>query len=243
MPKLSDIKRFLKNIEDKHSIGRGGYNPDQCVENIDGSFSFSESVNISLSGNETMKKFPIKIDSVYGQFECIQIGLVTLKNGPKYVNGNFNCNGNPISTLEGGPIEINGSYFCSSTNIKNLKGCPEKIRGSVFCNNNRFLYDIIDIPYGCTHIYMNGCPIQSIFNIFCHSNNNGGFEFVGSTTMKNLHSKINPKYLIRCLNDYEVIREDNISKYRFNQMFEELTDEKGEFKFSKELLNQYTIVE
>ena len=40
-----------------------------------------------------------------------------------------------------------------------------------------------------------------------------------------------------------VIREDNISKYRFNQMFEELTDEKGEFKFSKELLNQYTIVE
>ena len=160
-----------------------------------------------------------------------------------YVNGNFNCNGNPISTLEGGPIEINGSYFCSSTNIKNLKGCPEKIRGSVFCNNNRFLYDIIDIPDGCTHIYMNGCPIHSIFNIFCHSNNNGGFEFVGSTTMKNLHSKINPKYLIRCLNDYEVIREDNISKYRFNQMFEELTDEKGEFKFSKELLNQYTIVE
>jgi hypothetical protein len=128
--------------------------------------------------------------------------------------------------LEDGPIEIGDAYYCSNNNIQNFKGISEQIKGSIFASNNKNLYDIIYFPEGCTCLYIDNTPIKEIFDMFCHSIAIGDritrFDITGDVVMKDKHSTLNPKNLIRYLNDYEPIRGNTISTYRFKQMIEEI---------------------
>lgn len=94
--------------------------------------------NVKLKG--TMEHIPVQFGVIYGNFDCSNLGLLSLVGSPKEVNGNFLCQNNKLITLQGSP-EVVGEWFCCSYNkLKNLKYCPSIIYGDFTCSSNNLTY-------------------------------------------------------------------------------------------------------
>lgn len=93
--------------------------------------------NVNLKGK--MECIPVQFGVIYGNFNCSNLGLLSLVGSPKEVNGNFICERNNLTSLTGAP-EVVGEWFCCSYNkLKNLKYCPSIIYGDFTCASNNLI--------------------------------------------------------------------------------------------------------
>lgn len=161
--------------------------PDNQIKvfTVNGDFEFAENVKI-----KQLPDWIGRIQYVYGQYSCDNLGLTTLKNSPKHIKWTFDCSFNDLTTLENGPIYIGTSYFCNNNKLTSLKGCPEKIDGIFSCTYNKLKSlihgpKIVQNSYHCNNNFLetlNGAPknINGIFN--CINNHlhslEGGPEYV-----------------------------------------------------------------
>jgi hypothetical protein len=66
-------------------------------------------------------------DIVIGDFDCLELGLTTLKNCPKSIEGGFYCYDNDLSSLEFCPDYVSGHFsFFENPKITSLEGIGTK---------------------------------------------------------------------------------------------------------------------
>ena len=104
--------------------------------------------------------FSFSFGRVYGDFDCSELGVFSLKGAPRHVDGDFDCSWNgfdslegapefvggdfiftnnediEFESLEGGPKVVEGSYICSALHLISLEGAPEKVGGDFDCSYN-----------------------------------------------------------------------------------------------------------
>lgn len=78
----------------------------------------------------------LKNIKINGDFVCVNQGINTLANCPKYVTGNFLCNDNWLEFLDGCPEYVGGDFDCSCNELEELDVLPEHIGGTFICNDN-----------------------------------------------------------------------------------------------------------
>jgi hypothetical protein len=126
-PPTSLIEKLKKLVEDKAIISSN----NQVVINADGSVDWNDNVQITDKALEN-GKFPVKFNSIKGDFVCSNIKLNTLENAPKTVNGVFDCSGNQLSSLKNSPEEVY-SFNCSNNpTLTSLEHIPSVIKGKGF---------------------------------------------------------------------------------------------------------------
>ena len=106
---------------------------DKVTENIDGSIDYQGDVDIS---GMRLDKIPLTFNSVFGNFDCSDNELTTLKGCPKFFDGDFYCYLNQLSELRYGPKIVCGNYICSGNKLKSLFGSPNEVNGDFVCSNN-----------------------------------------------------------------------------------------------------------
>jgi len=127
------------------------------VEYIVNMKTIDKNINIYRLYLTSLPEWLGEIDIVYGDFNCADNLLISLKNSPKQVYGNFNCSHNNLTSLEGSPEEVNGYFNCSNNQLTSLKGCPEKVKVLFECSSN-FLTSL------------EGCPKKVDGDFWCHDN-------------------------------------------------------------------------
>lgn len=106
---------------------------NKVTENIDGTIDYHGDVDIS---GMRLDKIPLKFNNVFGNFDCSDNELTTLKGCPKFVDGDFYCYMNKLSELRYGPKDVCGNYICSGNILTSLHGSPREIHGDFVCSNN-----------------------------------------------------------------------------------------------------------
>lgn len=106
---------------------------DKVIENIDGSIDYEGDVDIS---GMRLDKIPLAFNRVFGNFDCSDNELTTLKGSPKFVDGDFYCYLNQLSELRYGPKIVCGNYICSGNKLTSLHNSPREIHGDFVCTNN-----------------------------------------------------------------------------------------------------------
>lgn len=81
-------------------------------------------------------EFTIPFGQISGDFDCSELSLKTLENGPYYVEGNFECSYNKLTTLKGAPKEVRGNFDCSYNNLTSLDGAPSYVGGKIYSQGN-----------------------------------------------------------------------------------------------------------
>lgn len=71
--------------------------------------------------------------NVNGFFECTNLNLTTLKNGPTKVTNHFDCSNNLLTSLEFGPEEVGSYVYCGENQLKTLEFCPKIVGGHFNC--------------------------------------------------------------------------------------------------------------
>ena len=109
-------------------------NPQTNRYDYDGSLYFGDLRNfISEDGNG----FTINFGKITGDFECLYLGLESLKGAPTEVSGNFDCSGNRLISLKGAPREVGEGFWCSYNQLTSLKGAPQEVGGTFDCSWNQ----------------------------------------------------------------------------------------------------------
>ncbi len=126
---------------------------DKVTENIDGSIDYQGDVDIS---GMRLDKIPLKFNNVFGNFDCSDNELTTLKGCPKFVDGDFYCYLNQLSELRYGPKIVCGNYICSGNKLKSLLGSPKEVNGDFVCSNNlltslKYTPDIVQGNFICNY--------------------------------------------------------------------------------------------
>lgn len=94
----------------------------------------------------------------FGDFNCSDNELTSLKFGPVEIGKKFNCAGNKLTSLEYGPIQVGGSYTCSVNELTSLEHCPSNLIGGFFdCSYNQLT--------SLAH-----CPTEVGGDFFCYGN-------------------------------------------------------------------------
>ena len=132
----SDQIRFL-DYATCESASTWSYNDKTKSVDIDGVFN--------MQGRK-IKKIPVKIGIVIGDFLCNYGELISLEN----------C-----------PDEVHGSFYCGFNHLKTLKGCPKKVTDKFSCNNNQ-LVTLNGIPTECKEYYLQHNLLESL--------ESGGFD-------------------------------------------------------------------
>lgn len=83
--------------------------------------------SVDLSGWE-LTEIPISIRTVFGNFDCCDNNLTTLKNGP-HAAMTFDCSNNKLTSLEGCPDETMDSFFCTRNLLTSLEHSPDYVAG------------------------------------------------------------------------------------------------------------------
>ena len=95
---------------------------------VTGDFNCSELGLISLKGA------PLTVGE---KFICFSNNLTSLEGAPKTVGGDFDCYDNKLTSLKGAPQEIGGEFDCSENQLTSLEGAPQEIGGDFWCDKNR----------------------------------------------------------------------------------------------------------
>lgn len=161
---------------------------NKVTENIDGSIDYEGDIDIS---GMKLDKIPLKFNNVFGNFDCSDNELTTLKGCPKFVDGDFYCYLNQLADLKYGPKDVCGNYICSGNKLTSLYGSPREIHGDFVCSNNllKNLKDCPDIING-NFISIDNHIINSIYlpkiikcnfihDIRVHSKYIEDFTFIG----------------------------------------------------------------
>lgn len=113
-----------------------------------------------------LTEFPITLRNVFGDFDCSDNILTTLKNGP-YSCQTFDCSNNDLTSLEFSPDEIMGSFICHDNKLTSLEHSPDFIEGDInFCNNPIHNFDGLKAQFeDDSDFYLWGTPIHNITGV------------------------------------------------------------------------------
>lgn len=131
------------------------YIPANWHLNSDGSYDVDGDVD-DLQSYVEEGKLVVRFRNISGNFDCSNIGLVTLAGCPEKVDGSFICEGNMLTSLTGAPKIVGESFNCSYNKLKSLIGGPVKVgwHMGVSWNNLETLEGsprIIDGWFTCEH--------------------------------------------------------------------------------------------
>jgi len=174
---MNHLKEFsiFENKDDLDSICKE-YRINNYTINIDGSINVNQ--NINMVNKKITKLPPVKINKIFGTFNCSYNNLTSLEGSPEEVlEGSFNCSNNEIISLVGGPKKVDYDYKCSINILQNLEGSPERIGHSFMCYNNRITTLVggpkkVGYTFNCTNNRIDsllGMPTEG--NTFEFSNN------------------------------------------------------------------------
>ena len=116
-----------------------------------------DSDTLSNFVSEDKDGFTINFGKVTGNFDCSDLGLVSLKGAPTEVSGYFDCTYNQLSSLEGAPQKVSGWFACYSNQLTSLKGAPQEVGGYFDCSDNHLTS-------------LEGAPKKVGRNFICHWN-------------------------------------------------------------------------
>ena len=116
-----------------------------------------DSDTLSNFVSEDKDGFTINFGKVIGNFDCSDLGLVSLKGAPTEVSGYFDCTYNQLSSLEGAPQKVSGWFACYSNQLTSLKGAPQEVGGYFDCSDNHLTS-------------LEGAPKKVGRNFICHWN-------------------------------------------------------------------------
>ena len=143
-------------------------------------------------------KLPIKFNIVHGDFICKGKGLSSFENFPKIIYGRLDISNNKFTSMIGCPdVMYDKPYHyiinCNDNNILSFEGFP--ITKSISFLSN---------------------PICKIYNYLdeCGSN-------CQRTPFSVFHQKSYDPILVELFNDYDIIRGNEVSKYRFDKFLED----------------------
>jgi hypothetical protein len=133
--------------------------------NDDGSIDVNGSVSLT---NWRMDEFPLTFNKVTGSFRASNIGLKTLKGGPKWVGGSFDCGENQLTSLKGSPEFVGKNFNCDSNGIGGLTSLefgPTEVGGNYnFDGNDIYNFDFLENVKVGGKYNIHWCPIWWIFN-------------------------------------------------------------------------------
>ena len=86
---------------------------------------------------ENKDGFTINFGEVTGDFNCIDLGLKSLKGAPQKVGKNFFCQRNQLSSLEGAPQKVGGFFGCRNNKLTSLEGAPKEVGEDFDCSDNQ----------------------------------------------------------------------------------------------------------
>lgn len=138
-----------------------------------------------------------KKDAYYFDYNVNSNKLYSLRGSPEIVSGSFDCSWNNIQNFEGGPRIVNWSYDFTCNDVKDFTGFPEDDYSYMkfIGYRHRKMYGPNQIP-----IKFKTNPVEEILNLIPDD---------GQLIHSNLESAERSKkilMLIRCLNEYDVIR-------------------------------------
>lgn len=174
-----------------------------CPSKVDGDFRCNNNQLTSLEFG------PYDVEENY---ECEYNQLTSLKGCPDLIKGDFRCNDNIINTLEYCPIIINRTFFLGNNKLKNLEGCCPKIGYGLCLENNclESLKGCPDVPDGTLILFDNN--IQNLKDI--ENCNIKKIAITGNPVNDILDlyftNDLSTKLLIKYINDYNVIKGNNI---------------------------------
>jgi len=115
-------------------------------------------------------------EEITGDFNCANLGLISLEGGPLEVHGTYYCHQNDLTDLKGAPEE-SGFFHCSYNKLTTLEGGPESVE-NLECNNN-LLTDLKGAPesvaldFNCSYnklTTLEGCAEVIASYFYCHDN-------------------------------------------------------------------------
>lgn len=165
-------------------------------------YTINDDLTVDVDGdvyisNKALHKIPINFGEV-NNFNCSYNLLTNLEGSPRIVN-NFYCHGNDLTSLHGSPILVKGSFACFDNLLTSLEGISKEIKGSIICNDNQ-ITDLSGVK-NFKNILITGNPVCEILNLFPED------RLVE---------------VIELLNEYDVIRGDEISHQGLGKVFWEI---------------------
>lgn len=130
---------------------------------------------------------------IYGSFYCDNNKLLSLENGPCYVEKHYNVSYNTLDSLKGCPKTVNGGFFIQSNILKSLEYGPIEVGGDYNCSFNNL-------------ITLKGAPeILEYGDFSCNNNELTSLEFLPKRISGILNCKTNKKrFTIKDINDSDV---------------------------------------
>ena len=122
--------------------------------------------------------FIINFGKVTGNFECLRLGLKSLKGAPQKVEGDFSCSFNQLTSLEGTSRNVGKNFYCSGNQLTSLEGAPKRVGKDFYCNSNQ-LTSLKGAPIEVGHTFdcsenqltsLEGAPQKIGRNFICSGN-------------------------------------------------------------------------
>jgi hypothetical protein len=140
----SKSKKRIKDIIDGKSKPEFKYEVDDVMEAL-GIKDYTVNTNdltVYVHGNlniqgKGLRKIPVQLQFVVGDFNCSNNQLTTLEGAPRTVGGDFNCSNNQLTTLEDAPKKVGRHFRCGDNQLTTLEGAPQEVFGNFVCINNR----------------------------------------------------------------------------------------------------------
>lgn len=163
-------------------------------------YKIDDNGHVYMIGNckllRPIKKLPFKISKVKGDFDCSEIGLLSLVNSPNSIDGDFFCYDNKLTSLKNGPKTVGGTYSATNNKLTSLIGVSKIIMGHFLCAENPLInFDGISelIDGECILPYNENLPLLKL--LFVKNITRIGFqEEWGRHVMKDVSDILN-KYL------------------------------------------------
>ena len=86
-------------------------------------------------------RFHVQFGTVTGEFDCSDLGVVSLEGSPHTVMGDFFCYSRresipTLTSLKGAPRIVHGGFSCMNNLLTNLVGAPEQVGDWFACDSN-----------------------------------------------------------------------------------------------------------
>ena len=131
---LNKMKENYKKKELDRIKSMFTFNPNTNRYDYDGSLGKNPLKNLI---SEDGDGFIINFGEVTGDFDCLNLGLKSLKGAPQKVGGHFDCSDNQLTSLERAPKEVGGFFTCSGNQLISLEGAPKEVDGCFYCYLNQ----------------------------------------------------------------------------------------------------------
>lgn len=198
-----------------------------------GSYDILQDVYIKTK----ISKFPIKFNSICGNFNAYDIELETLENGPIYVSGNFKVYGNKLKSLEHSPTYVGGDFCCTYNKITSLEGMPNSCKtltaGFNYLKDLKGIANTIDGDLNISNNLIEDVSNNIYYikgSLYCQSNKiKNGFElpiykrvlFIDSSVYEGYNiTKKDFEIIIKSKDDYPIFSNNKINFKMLNMIKE-----------------------